>query len=251
MRIATKSALLFVLWFTTFAQSPVPVRVFEVASIRPHPEPPHSIGISTSGARLTAEASFISELVMYAYDLRSGYQISGERGLYDMRYDIQATAEGEGTPTKAEFREMMRALLADRFKLEVHREMKEQSVYALAIGKGGPKFKESSPDAVFSGNHGVNGREAQVTLVKAPAEEILRTIRDAGLDRPVLDKTGLTGTYDIKLTYTPEFRLNRGAELGDISIFDAVQEQLGLRLESQKAMIEMLVIDNVEKPTGN
>ena len=254
MRITAKSALLFVLWSTASAQSPAPARVFEVASIRPHLEPPHSIGISTSGTRLTVEASFVFGLIMYAYDLKN-FQVSSLPGsnsdLFQTMYDIQAKAEGEGIPTKDEFRAMMRDLLADRFNLKFHMEKKEQPVYALVVGKNGPTFKESSPDAVFSGHHVVNGRNTQVDLVKASVDEIVVAVTNSNLDRPVLDRTGLAGTYDIKLVYTPEYVLNRGVEPGDVTVFDAVQSQLGLKLEPQKAMIDILVVDHVEKPTGN
>ena len=255
MRITAKSALLFVLWSTASAQSPAPARVFEVASIRLHPPPINRMAMfSTSGTSLTAEAFSVIELVLYAYDLK-GFQVSSSQDssfdLYQTMYDIQAKAEGEGIPTKDEFRAMMRDLLADRFQLKFHMEKKEQPVYTLVVGKNGSKLKESSPDSVFSGHHGVNGRNSQIDLVHAPADEIVRAIRESGLDRPVLDRTGLKGTYDVRLTYTPEFRINSGVELGDVSVVDAVQTQLGLKLEPQKAMIEILVVDHVEKPTGN
>jgi uncharacterized protein (TIGR03435 family) len=73
--------------------------------------------------------------------------------------------------------------------------------------------------------------------------------RDFGIDRPVLDKTALTGTYDIKLEATPEFRINHGSASDDISVFTAVREQLGLKLEPEKGPVEVLVIDHVEKPS--
>jgi len=71
------------------------------------------------------------------------------------------------------------------------------------------------------------------------------------VNRPVLDKTGLTGRYDIKLAATPEFRLFNGSEPGDVDISDAIQNQLGLKLESQKTVIEIMVVDHIEKPTAN
>jgi uncharacterized protein (TIGR03435 family) len=176
---------------------------------------------------------------MYAYNLRND-QVSRTTSLLtvgDTMYDIVAKAEGEGTPTRAEFRQMLQSLLADRFKLEVHREMKEMPVYALVVGKNGPKLKESAPDADPWAHTGVSGRNYEVTMPKATMEGLVKEISNAAfLDRPVLDKTGLTGTYDIRLTYTPENRMSRGPEPDlDVSIFTAVQEQLGLRLVQQKA----------------
>jgi uncharacterized protein (TIGR03435 family) len=83
-------------------------------------------------------------------------------------------------------------------------------------------------------------------------DDVVRAIENSIVDRPVLDRTGLTGTYAIRLVYTPNIPPNRKApELDDISIFTAVQEQLGLRLEPQKAMVEVLVVDHAEKPSDN
>jgi len=237
-----------------FGQSAPPALAFEVASIKPHPDPPHSINISTSGNRLTVEASYVPSIIVYAFNLKN-YQIDipkSATSAYDM-YDIVAKAEGDGTPTRDEFRQMLQALLADRFKLKAHREMREMPVYALVVGKNGPKLKESAPDADPMGRMSINGRNYVVTRPKASMGDVVSGISNAFLDRPVLDKTGLTGTYDLKLTYTPNIRANREADpdLNDISIFTAVEEQLGLKLEPQKANVEILVVDHIEKPPGN
>ena len=152
-----------------------------------------------------------------------------------------------------EFRQMLQTLLAERVNLKVHREMKEMPVYALVVGKNGPKLKESALDASSADNRvGVNGRNQSMTASAATMEKLADTIRNIFFtDRPVLDKTGLTGTYAFKIEATPEFRINNSPELSDISVFTAVQEQLGLKLEPQKAMMEILVVDHIEKPSGN
>jgi uncharacterized protein (TIGR03435 family) len=129
--------------------------------------------------------------------------------------------------------------------------MKEIPVYAVVVGKNGPKFKESAGDAAFSSHHGVNGRNQNVIASMYTMDHLARAFGDFGVDRPVVDKTGLTGTYDIKMEATPEYRINRSPELGDISVFTAVQEQLGLKLEKQTAMTEILVVDHMEKPSAN
>jgi uncharacterized protein (TIGR03435 family) len=107
--IASLAALLACSMWGQPAASP---RAFEVASIRPHPEPPHSIGISTTGNRLTVEASFVSGIILYAYNLNN-YQLDIPKSVfpvYDTMYDIAAKAEGEGTPSKDEFRQMLQSL---------------------------------------------------------------------------------------------------------------------------------------------
>ncbi len=234
--------------------APAPL-AFEVASVRPHDGPLSRIfDFSSSGARVTLVAYPAIGLIMEAYNFEN-YQVSFDTSVPlrdDIYYDIVAKAAGSGTPTRSEFRQMLKTLLAERFNLKVHHEMKEMPVYALVVGKNGPKFKESAPDANFFGKHGVNGRNQNVTASKYTMELLAKDIRGFfGVDRPVADKTGLTGTYDIKMEATPEFRINRDPELGDISVFTAVQAQLGLRLEPQKAMIEILVVDRLEKPSTN
>ena len=144
---------------------------------------------------------------------------------------------------------MLQSLLATRFQLKFHRETKETPVYALMVGRNGPKFKESAAGGTFHSLTSVNGRNQIAELTHATMDQIIGSI--TFLDRPVLDKTGITGTYDIRLEATPEFRINNNPQPGDTSMFTAVQEQLGLRLEQQKLSIEVLVIDSVEKPSEN
>ena len=256
IRATGGAGLIVLMAFAAFGQSAAP-RVLEVASIRPHDGPLHTIfGFSSSGTRVTLEGYLPIHLIMEAYKLRT-YQIAyapltpQPEYIY---YDIVAKAEGDGAPTRDEFRPMLQTLLAERFKLKFHREMREMPVYALVVGKNGPKFKESAPDADPIARHGVNGRNQNVTAAKATMEFLANDISNSvfSVDRPAVDKTGLTGTYDIKLEATPDFRLHDGTDdPSDITIFSAVQDQLGLKLDPQKAMVEILVVDHIEKPSGN
>lgn len=235
------------------AQSTTPRPSFDVASIKPHNEPAHIIDISTSGPRLTAQAEMLGGLIMYAYDLKGNYQLAwgpGLSGLGDRSYDIEAEVDGSRIPTEAEFREMLQSLLADRFKLTVHHEMRQTQVYALLVGKDGPKFKQSAPDAKFSGFGGVNGRNQNMTMTDATMDEIVHAIANF-THGPVVDKTGLTGTYDIKFEATPAFRIDNNPDPHDISISDAVNEQLGLKLQSEKDPVDVIVVDHIEPPSAN
>jgi uncharacterized protein (TIGR03435 family) len=241
----------------TAAAPPSPL-AFEVASIRPHQGPLQTImGFSASGPSLTLEGYNLRALVMEAYHLRS-YRISfagsnaGPDEQQDTNYDIIALAGGNRSPTTDEFRQMLQALLADRFHLRVHRETKQMTMYALTVAKGGPKFKPSAPDAVFHSLVGVHGRNQNLTATKITMELLADDIEGAfGPRLPVVDKTGLTGAYDLKFEATPEYRINNNSQPEDISLFDVVQEQLGLKLESQKANIEVLVVDHIDPPSEN
>jgi uncharacterized protein (TIGR03435 family) len=228
---------------------------FEVASVKVHAEPPHIIGVKTTGMRLIADAETVRGLIMWAYNLKN-FQVAGpgqESPVGDTFFDVVAKAEGEKAPSRGEFRQMLQALLADRFKLKVHRETREMPVYALVVGKNGPKLKPSAPDAGDGGRLQVVGRNYEHTVPKATMNDVVDGVANSMLDRPVVDQTGLTGTYDLKLVYTPERTMRQAAEghPEDLSIFTAVQEQLGLKLEPRRADVEILVVDHVEKPSEN
>jgi uncharacterized protein (TIGR03435 family) len=254
LRLTGGASLLFALSSVMTAQSEPPIIAFEVATIKVHEPPLQRIyNFSSSGPRMTLEAYLAQHLIMEAYDLKS-YQVSfaaGVRPSDQVYYDVVAKAEEDQPLARSEFRRMLRALLAERCKLEVHFEMKELPVYALVVGRDGPKFRESAVDSTPVGNHGVNGRRQNVVGSKYTMQMLADDIRSSfGVDRPVVDETGLTAAYDIGLEATPEFRL-REPEPGDISVFDALQLQLGLRLEARKAMIRVLAVDRWERPSAN
>lgn len=199
-------------------------------------------------------------LIMEAYNL-GDYQVTfaptvvppsgGEYGT--AYYDIEAKAEGDRVRTRKEFRQMLQALLVDRFKLRVHSAMTEMPVYALVVRKNGPKFNESAPDAIESARIGVNGRNQTITASKMGMDQLAEMIKSVFfVDRPVLNRTGLLGVYDFKLEATPESRLTGDdADLRNIGVFTALQQQLGLSLAPQKTMIRVVVVEHLEKPSAN
>jgi uncharacterized protein (TIGR03435 family) len=234
---------------------------FEVTSVKPVEGLRGRIyDFSSSGPRVRYIAYATVQLIMEAYNVKN-YQVTfaptvkpptgGEYGA--AYYDIEANAEGDRAWTRDEFRPMLQTLLSDRFKLKFHRADKEMPVYALVVGKDGRKFKESAQDAVESVLIGVNGRNQNITASKKSMDEFTRMIPNAFfVDRPIVDRTGLPGTYDFKIEASPESHMTGDElDLKSIGIFTAIQQQLGLKLEPQKAMIEVLVIDHVEKPSAN
>lgn len=212
------------------------------------------VSLTISGLRFNAVAKSMLSLIIFAYNVKD-YQIIRTPALQavgDTFYDIAAKAEGDHIPTTDEFRQMLKGLLIDRFKLQAHPETRETPVYALTIGKNGPNFRESRPDAKAIERYSASGRNYEVTLVKASMATVLTAIENSLIDRPVLDRTGLRGTYDIKMTYTPNVggRRRREPDLDYIDIFTAVS-QLGLKLVPEKAMIDTLVVDHIEQPSAN
>jgi len=275
---------------------------FEVASIKPNKENDHRVMFGMQpGGRFSATGVSLRRLMVFAYGIRD-YQLSGLPAWADSdRYDINAKAEGaaddaapqDRPPTQAEMqtrqektRAMLQDLLADRFGLQIHRETKEMPVYNLVVAKNGPKLVESKNDApsgsgdapIRVGGMAVGGSEGpsrsqmvrigrgQISGDRVPMTMLVNQL-SANLGRNVIDKTGLTGSYDVKLTWTPEEgqmmipgggpggagegRPEAGAIDSGPSIFTAIQEQLGLKLEPAKGPVEMIVVDKADKPTEN
>jgi len=225
---------------------------FELASIRPHEGPlTRTKDFSSSGPRLRLEGYSAVMLVMEAYNLEN-YQVflNTQVPWYTEKYfNILANAPGDTAPTKEQFRRMLRTLLTDRFQLKMHREMKDTPVYGLVTGKNGPKLKASLPDSPRVANTRVNGRNQNMDLSHCDMDCLAQELA-IFVDRPVINKTALTGTYAIKLEATPFYRLNN-PQPTDISVFDAVQDVFGLKLEKLTAPVEVLVIDSLEQPSAN
>lgn len=162
--------------------------------------------------------------------------------------DIGKTTFGPGTPGWIRLQQRLQLLLEERFQLVVHKDSKESSGYALVLAKGGSKLKESrteAPPGTMRGRGKIEGRSGTM--------EMLATVLSQMLARPVADRTGLTGAYDYKLEYAQETNDGDGppAEFGRASVFTAIQEQLGLKLEPAKVSSVTMVIVRAEKLSAN
>jgi len=280
---------------SSFAQAP-PRLEFEVASIRP--SPPYSeqggkasLGVHIDGAQVRFNSLTLREYLARAYGTKAP-MISGPDWTASETFDISATLPAGSTP--AQIPEMLQTLLADRFHVKLHKEKKEFPVYALLAGKGPLKLKESPPDSdadqdepkgntnvAASGSAagvGVNlGHGSSYSLAnnRFETKKLTMTVFAANLtrfaDRPIVDMTSLTGTYDVTIDLTPEdarAMLMRAAIQAGVTLppevlrmvaenssggglSDALQ-QVGLRLEPRKAPLDVLVIDDALKsPTAN
>ena len=237
-------------------------QTFEVASIKPSAPGGRGMSIMRQpGGRFTTTNISLKSLITFAYDLRDHQVTGGPNWLDSDRFDIVAKPEGDvpaGLEGNEKIRIMLQALLADRFKLAIHRETKEMPVYLLAIAKSGPKLQESPSET--KGPQIRMGR-GELTGHKIGTDMIAKVL-SGQLGRNVVDRTGLKGSYEMKLDWTPDMSQAVGpgekAEVHDNpsdtdgpSIFTALQEQLGLKLEPSKAPVEMVVIDHVEKAAEN
>jgi uncharacterized protein (TIGR03435 family) len=222
---------------------------FEVASIKPHPEPiTFSSDPSVHGMRVTATASTLHDLITSAYHVRYDQISGGPNWAGSDHFDMSAKAEGEGALTMERARPMLQALLADRFQLKIHLETREVPMYALVVRKNGPKLQESAAADESKSGITANSSGMHLTVSKGTMAQLALWLSGNGAGRPVIDKTGLTGHYSYELTWvngTP------GPDVEGPSLFTALQEQIGLRLEPTKGPSEIVVIDHAEKPSAN
>ena len=199
---------------------------------------------------MTIENFRLSDLITYAYDIKD-YELLGEPSWADIdRYNISARV-ADGVPlTREAARPMMRALLADRFQLKTHTEMKEMPVYALVVAKDGPKIRESPSGAEKLLTLQSKGKGAVMTVTSGDMAQLASQFsKRNSVDRPVIDKTDLTGTYDYKLEWGDDTAADIDPRL--VSVFTAFQEQLGLRLQPARAPVPVLIVDRAEKPSEN
>jgi len=244
-----------------FGQSARVAPSFDVVSVKPAPPPTgNNLRVSTGGdaGRINFSNVTLKSVMTRAYGVKP-QQISGPAWLDSERYDIVATIPGSAP--REQIPMMLQTLLADRFKLAVHREQKVMPVYALVAGKNGPKLHEADAEGRLGIAMGPKGRQLNGKVSLSRLADALSN----WMDRPVLDMTGIKGIYDIDLEWTPDEgqpgapRLAPGGEGarpeagGDNpSIFTAVQEKLGLKLEGRKSPAEIIVVDRAEKvPTEN
>jgi uncharacterized protein (TIGR03435 family) len=245
---------------------------FEVSSVKVNNQVDSRFALVVDPGRFTATAALLSDLVRYAWGftaLTSQSQIIGAPAwMTTTRFDIVATTKGLPSLT------MLKALLQDRFKIAAHVESRETAVYALVVDRAdkrlGPAIHVSTSECIGPGGTAppttaagnalcaVRGRPGSYTAEGASMAQLARALGGfPAVGRPVVDRTGIDGVYDWTLQWTPTFNAAPaagGASVASpdassgVSIFTALREQLGLRLDAQRAPIDVLVIDHVELP---
>jgi uncharacterized protein (TIGR03435 family) len=244
------------------AQSPAPrPDSFEVATIKPVPiDAKAARYIIMQGTHRFVEKDYtLKLLIAAAYNLNLRAIAGGPDWIESDHYDILAVTPGELRPTHDQQMSMLRTLLADRFQLTFHREQKEFSIYALEVTKSGPKLKASTappddPPALIST---VYPQRILLPARNVTMGDLVSMMQRAILDRPVVDRTGLTGRYDFDLEWAPDETQFGGevppasSEAPSAPLFSAIQQQLGLRLEATRGPVEALVVDKAERPSAN
>ena len=236
---------------------------FEVATIKPNDSGAANIRMLRFGVDdFETRNSSLIDLIAYAYDVQAKQIADGPEWMSHDRYDIKAKPDIQGVPNPAQMRSLVRKLLADRFALTFHKDKKDMSAYVLTVVKAGSKLKRTE----FNGTGISFGFVPNPTGITLPVRngtmsEFSVVLQSMVLDRPVVNETELTDKYDFALTFMPDdsqFNGHPPMMKGQDpsldaapSLFEAIQQQLGLRLEAKKVAVDVIAIDHVEKPSAN
>jgi uncharacterized protein (TIGR03435 family) len=241
-RVALSISLVVLAGESAFGQT---ADQLEVASVRRNVNGGLNTQIQYVGPRLTVTNASLKTLIRNAYEILS-FQLAGEQNWFDTEmFDITAITDGPAI-TKESFPKLLRALLSDRFDLKVHWESRETILLALVPGRGGPRVVKSSARTTPSIN---TSKAPHAAKMRGEAEPIAILAGNLGnqLRRYVLDRTGLDGLYDWVLEWDPD----PGADATLPSLQKAVEEQLGLKLQSQKGPMPVLVVEQAARPSEN
>jgi uncharacterized protein (TIGR03435 family) len=243
---------------------------FEVATIKPNNSGATSMqGLVIRGRKFMTRASSLGDLISFAYEVQAKQIVNAPDWLDKDRYDIEAVPEQEGVPNPEQIRIMIRKLLADRFGLKFHHDKREMSAYVLTVGKDGQKLKPTQIQGNLPGI-GIRPGTGGITLNMANATigDFTGFLQILVLDRPVVDKTGIQGRFDYQCTFTPDDSQFGGhpppmpaqanntgstdaATPAAPSLYDALQQELGLKLSAEKTAVDVIAVDHVDKPTAN
>jgi uncharacterized protein (TIGR03435 family) len=266
------------------AQSPSTAAplAFDVVSIHPNHSAPTIVSTPIGNVEVhrnvnrilddgyIAENTTIKAVISSAYNIKQDAISGGPDWIDSDRFDISArvsSSDGLAPPklTKAQRNQMLQSLLADRFQLVIHNQTHDALIYELTVTKSGPKFHATTPgDTFVAGVKGLDGQTrigdpmmtgpGQITGQAVTLASIIDMLSQT-LQRPIVDKTGLTGKYDIALHWTPDnmaaAATSASSNANGPTLFTALQEQLGLKLDSTKGPVKTVVIDHIELPSEN
>lgn len=236
---------------------------FAVATIKPNPSGGTQMqGLTLNGRNFAMRNGSVGDLIAFAYGVQMNQIVNGPPWLNVDRYDIAAVPDKEGEPSVAQLRSMMRKLLVERFKLLTHVVQRNLPAYVLTAKSGDGKLTPTQVSGPLPGM-GIRTAASGLTLqmVNASMTDFTGFLQMLVLDRPVVDQTGIKGRFDFKVTFTPDdsqfnghppkLPEQAGTRESSPNLFDAMQQQLGLKLTGEKTAVDTIVIDHVERPSPN
>jgi uncharacterized protein (TIGR03435 family) len=235
---------------------------FEVATIKPNASDGASLQqLTMNGRNFVLKNGSLDDLIGFAYNVQKKQIVNGPDWADKDRYDIAGVPDVEGNPNVDQLRMMIRKLLADRYKLTFHHEKRELPAFVLKTEKTGQKLIASDSTDTRP-NVGFQGVPSGVKMVvtNATVADLASVMAMMVLDRPVVDQTGVTGKYDLTVTFMPDAsqfngRPPRQSAADGVEaapdLYQAIERQLGMKLTQEKAPVDVLVLDHVEKPSAN
>jgi len=233
---------------------------FDACSIKPSAPGQIGRGLTVRGREIITINTPVSFLITFVYGISAKQIVGAPSWLDSESFDLNGKPAQDGMPNQKQMKTMIQKLLADRFQLKFHREKKDLSVYAIQVGKGGAKMAKSQADPSGLPGLGFSGI-GKLNAFNATMTDLASTLQAAVLDLPVVDQTGLDGHYDFALNWTADetqfagmgIRVPPPSDKADAppALGPAMLEQLGLKLATTKAPVDVIVIDKVEKPSAN
>jgi uncharacterized protein (TIGR03435 family) len=233
---------------------------YDVVTVKPSdPNRPGKL-FTVRGRQVLTINTTVSDLITFAYSLQKK-EIVNAPAWMDEKYDVDGVPDVDGQPNIQQMRLLIQDALVQRFGLKFHTEQREMAAYTLAVGKGGPKLTVTADSPSSPGNFMFGGL-GQLHVTNSTMANFCHGMQEAVMDKPVVDQTGLTDRYDFNLKWTPD--QSQFASFGGHipapnpddpnappSLYTALQEQVGLKLETTKANVDVMVIDHIDKPSAN
>lgn len=237
--------------------------VFIVVTIKPSDPNNSNWALGTKGTHFFSSNTDVDDLISFAYEIHKKQIVGAPAWFQADKYDVEGVPDTQGKPSRQQLATMVQGLLADRFKLVVHRDKKQLAVYALTVGKSGPRLAKSTAPADGPAGYGF-GPLGTMKVTNMTMASFASALQRTVLDKPLVDQTRLQDRYDFVLKWTPDdsqFSQIRGTGIrvptgsGDPNappgLYTAIEEELGLKLEPVKALTDVLVVDHAEKPSAN
>jgi uncharacterized protein (TIGR03435 family) len=233
---------------------------YDVVTVKPSdPTRPGKL-FTIRGRQVLTIGTTVNDLITFAYSLQTK-EILNAPSWMDEKYDVDGLPDVEGQPNIQQMRMLMQDALVERFGLKFHTEQREMSAYALSVAKGGPKLTVTADKPSTPGNF-LFGGLGKLRVTNSTMKDFCHGMQEAVMDKPVVDQTGLTERYDFNLNWVPDesqfasFGVHIPPPNPDDpnplpSLFTALQEQLGLKMQATKANVDVMVIDHIEKPSAN
>jgi uncharacterized protein (TIGR03435 family) len=237
---------------------------FDVATIKPNDSgAPNMQGLNFDGHNFRTRNSSLVDLISFSYDVQKKQIVNVPDWADKDRFDIMAVPDTDGLPTVDQMKTMVRKLLADRFKLTFHHDKRDMSAFVLTVSKGGQKLTVNDSKMPGPGfGMQPNAAGLNIPVRNSTMAEFASVLQSLVLDRPVVNQTGLEGKWDFVIKFTPDDSMFNGhpptlptkadsTVEASPSLFEAMDKQLGLKLEPQKTAVDVIAIDHLEKPSAN